>query len=95
MSLYLDLKKSCTRFRNFVTFEIDIVKKDYYTTHYDSCKDNQAEKWKFIKELVNKKAVSSLPSVLKAGGKEILDPIDICHKLQQLHYTLSLISAKI
>ena len=46
-------------------------------------------------KLVSKKAVSSLPSVLKAGGKKIPDPIDISHKHQQLHFTLSLISAKI
>ena len=74
----LDLKNSYTKFRNFVTFEIDKAKKDYYTTRYDSCKDNQTDKWKFINELVNKKTVSSLPSVLKVGGREISDPIDIC-----------------
>ena len=33
-----------------------------------------------LKNIVNKKAVSSLPSVLKAGDKEIPDPIDIRHK---------------
>ena len=41
-------------------------------------KDKQTEKWKFINKLVNKKTVSSLPSVLKVEGREISDQIDIC-----------------
>ena len=74
----LDLKNSYTKFRNFVTFKIDKAKKDYYTTRYEYYEDNQKEMWEFINELVNKKTVSSLPSVLEVGGREISDPIDIC-----------------
>ena len=71
------LQKSYRSFRNFVTLNIKTVRSKYYEQKFLKCKDNQNEKWKFVKDMLNKTRADASSSIKlnveKFGESKILE----------------------
>ena len=48
------LQNDYKAFRNMVTNKIAAAKKKYFSDKYENCRGNQNEKWRFVKQILNK-----------------------------------------
>ena len=75
-----DLKANYTKFRNFVTSEINDAKRKFYQNEYNNCKNNNNDKWKFINKVIRKKSDDTVtPSLKNDDGDLISEPLKICN----------------
>lgn len=78
------MKEKYRAYRNHVTNVLKFAKADYYKGLYDSCKDNQKEKWSFINKLVCNKNThdQTIESLIYRGTSYSTDE-DICNALNE------------
>ena len=75
-----DLKANYTKFRNFVTSEINDAKRKFYQNEYNNCKNNNNDKWKFINKVIRKKSDDTVTPSLKNDDKDLIsEPLEVCN----------------
>lgn len=66
-------------FRNYVTNCINKAKTEYYKSKYSNCRENQNEKWRFLKDLVGKNVKQAEDDIIKI---ELEDGTHIDNQMQ-------------
>ena len=68
------VQEQYVNFRNFVTTRIKEAKRNYFKFQFSQCKNNQNEKWRFIKSLLNKNRIAETNCIaLKDDQQKVID----------------------